>query len=100
MGLLNERRTFQAQSRAVGQCAGGMMMTDDLNAVRASARAMTMMKIEALCLPRFDHFQLTAQAPIVISSDDDGLAGSPKALEQGARFQRRRLIVDEIAQDD
>ncbi len=49
-------------------------MADDLNAVRAIRRAMSMVKTKMLSLPEIDHFQFAAQPPIMIPGNNDDLA--------------------------
>lgn len=75
-------------------------MPDDLDSIGRLGVAMAMMKIEALCLPRFEQFKLTAQLPIVISRYDDRFAEILHPFEQLASFNRRSLVVDQIAEND
>jgi hypothetical protein len=98
--LLNERRAFQAQPRAIRDHARRMMMADDLDPLPSFGRAMAMMKIEALRFPGLLHFDLAAQLPIVIPRDHDRLAVRRQILQKLRGFRRGRLVVHQVAEDD
>lgn len=76
------------------------MMPDDLDAAPPLGRAMAMMKMEALGFPRLHHLNLAAQLPIVVSRDDNRLAMRREVLQKFGGFRGRRLIVDEVAEDN
>jgi len=75
-------------------------MADDLDSMRLIHGAMAMMKMEPFCVPRFHHFDVTTQLPIVISGDNDRLAVRRQIFQKARRFRGSSLIMHEIAQDN
>src|SRR6266404_3144871 len=59
-GLLDKGRALQTQSGAVGNHRRRMMMPDDLDATRRIDRAMAVVKIKVVRLPRLDHLHVAA----------------------------------------
>ena len=75
-------------------------MADDLDPRSPIDGAMAMMKMEVFGFPRLNHFNLTAQLPIMIPRDDNRLAVGRQILEKFGGFRRGSLIVDEVAEDN
>jgi len=75
-------------------------MPDDLDSIRSLGQAMTMMKIEALGLPRFEQFKPAAQLPIVVPRHNDRFAEIPDPFEELASFNRRSLVVHQVAKNN
>lgn len=75
-------------------------MADDLNATGRIRCAMPVMKIKLIRFNRVEHFDFSAQVPIVISGNYDDLASFRETAKQLGRFAPCRLIVNQIAQND
>ena len=76
------------------------MVPDYLNAIHNIGSAMAVVKTELLRVQRVDHFDMTAQLPIVITGNDYHATTLRKPAQQFRRFARRRFVVNEIAEDD
>ena len=61
---------------------------------------MAVMKIKAFGFPRINHFNLTAQLPIVIPRNDNRLAARRQIPQKFGRFHRRCFIVNKVAKDN
>ena len=75
------------------------MVSDNLDALRRFRRAMAMVKMETLTLPRMSHRYRPGQCTIVIARQNDRLALSSQAREQLPRRRSRGAVMDQIAQD-
>ncbi len=76
------------------------MMPDHLDRVCSVSRAMAVVKIKTVRLPRFAQAEFADQLPIVITGQDDELAAFRQLLEQPPRFPRRHTIVHQVAQNN
>lgn len=76
------------------------MVANDLDPAPCFDRTMPVMKMESIRFERVDHFNLAAQLPVVIPSDDQDFAARCEIAQQLGGFASRRLIVNQIAKND